>query len=668
MQARELYINGKLIHLSDATRIGVTFQANNIGELQKRQGTFTNTFKVPIADSNLSELDWLHLMNSNTDLPYRRNTATYIEDGIEIVSEGEAIIKRSTVHGGSAYVEIDVVSGNVDLFRAIGSKIVGDYYTEEEIFEWNLENVFNSRDLSRYYTFPFIDWRTDIDTFFSTSTADVRYLLPACYIPELFSRIEADSGYTFTGAYLESEAHNNMIITPSDFTKSDTSLIEETILSSFTATNPNYLGNAEHMAGYGNSTITIPEGSGLVTLSMTPFHNTWDFGFFNLPYYPTNNEVATLRFTSDFYLAWYKLENYGTFESAQSRSATVVTRIKENGTVVAEVTSPIIQTKLDLDRYSTEAQLTLSVTSPEMTLTAGNEYYVEVAVTFEKHSNINSAASVYHTKSKFERIPSASIAFGNDIRFRDIFRMKAADVVKDILLKRGIIIQTNSYKKEVQFNYFQDVIDNKPNAYDWSEKIVERAYQMEYKFGQYGQRNNFVFQDSDQIPDGTGDFYFNIDDQTLPDEVDAVAVSHCATVQANRYLGYNIPNIDGVDNLWHWNKPGWRMLQMSLETTSFTTTFSDTVDTETSTDQIPFCKFEGFDTLVPEYYKALIDILTKAKVLNVVVDLDATDIQKLDFTIPVFIRRDDLEIDGYFYINEITNYKRGKTPVQLIRL
>ena len=34
MQTRELYINDKLIHLSEGTRIGMTYQANNIAELQ----------------------------------------------------------------------------------------------------------------------------------------------------------------------------------------------------------------------------------------------------------------------------------------------------------------------------------------------------------------------------------------------------------------------------------------------------------------------------------------------------------------------------------------------------------------------------------------------------------------------------------------------------------
>src|SRR5690606_13874296 len=97
-------------------------------------------------------------------------------------------------------------------------------------------------------------------------------------------------------------------------------------------------------------------------------------------------------------------------------------------------------------------------------------------------------------------VPTNNLVFGNEIRFQDIFRMTVSDVLKDILNLRGIIIQTNSYTREVYLNYFSDLIRNKPNALDWSNKIDVRSHELSFNFGDYGQRNNMLFKPDDNVP------------------------------------------------------------------------------------------------------------------------------------------------------------------------
>jgi hypothetical protein len=66
----ELIINNRTVDLSDSTNIGVTLCANNIGELQNRQGNFTNTFKLPTSKNNKEIFEWSHLQTSSSLMPY----------------------------------------------------------------------------------------------------------------------------------------------------------------------------------------------------------------------------------------------------------------------------------------------------------------------------------------------------------------------------------------------------------------------------------------------------------------------------------------------------------------------------------------------------------------------------------------------------------------------
>ena len=106
----QLIVNGKTLILSDQTRIGITYQANNIGELQNRQGTFTNTFKLPLVRDNIEALELVNQMTSTTVLPYRKLSATYLENGIEIIGNGTATI----VSIDSQFINMNIISGNVD--------------------------------------------------------------------------------------------------------------------------------------------------------------------------------------------------------------------------------------------------------------------------------------------------------------------------------------------------------------------------------------------------------------------------------------------------------------------------------------------------------------------------------------------------------------------------
>lgn len=651
MQENQLFINGKEIELSDATRIGVTYQANNLGELRNRQGNFTNTFKVPRTRKNEFNLEHVSIMTSATLVPYRKSEATYIEGGLELISRGEAIIQNSD----EKYIYINIVGGNVDLSKAIGDVIVGELYQDDASHLWDFQNVFNSRWGTEYYIYPFIDWRIDINSFYGSPTVDPRQMLPACVVTGLFDRLEQYTGFNFTGSYIESEEHKNMILTPDHF-----------------SLNEDFIDDVELKASiaFGSFNLPVPEGNGYVQ-SFYPIAMAFnDPSFFNGIYYPPTNQVGRLRWNANFVIRQlYDNGGLGFLEFPQTREFWFIAQIKNNsGAVLAEKTfEHQIGEVYDLDSF---IPFVIDIQTPEMILLAGEGYFCNIIVWAEQHSNADTIIEFgfSNNDSIFSKSPGTSLVYGNEIRFVDLFRMSAKDVLKDILQLRGVVLQTNSYTREVQFNFFQDLIDNKPIAKDWSDKVDIRSHNLSFKFGKYGQRNWLRFKANDSVEDNLGDYYFDIDDQTLADEVDVVQLKHSATEEATRYLGSNIPTIEAVDSLNKWQKPGWRLLQIDRQITTHQVNYNDGTSSVNTTDSIPFTQFEGFNELVPKYYEILTDILDRTKVIVLPIKLDATDIQELDFVIPIFLDVPELDVNGYFYINKISNYKEGVTPVELVRI
>ena len=652
----ELFINGKRIDLSENTNIGITFCANNIGELQNRQGNFTNTFKLPFSKANKEILEWSHLQTTSSLMPYKKNKATYIENGIEIISDGVAEI--SSVD--SNYFYINVYSGNLDLIDAIGNLTVGELYKNDTVYEWNLYNNINRRIADDYWVYPLIDWRADIDTFFTTSTIDVREMLPTAVIHRMFTRLSNKIGFNFTGNYLTSSDHLNMVLTPDSFSIPSTDK-EKT---SNKLTSPSVTGGA-----------SISSGSSVQYVYYYPtFRNEsnladYSFGIFK----PTTNKVGSLKFSGNYQI---KYETTDLHSNENTKDVFIKTRIIDDLGNEHGATTTSAYT-FDRNTYLTDT-ITIEVESQEMTFLSARQYKIEIACEVQQ-KNVSMLFHLYEYKTIvqnpigisnlgvfphfMEFTPVPKIAFGTPLDFTKIFKMKVSDVLKDILNMECIIVQTNNYTKNVQFNKFNDLIINKSIAKDWSSKIQFNKT-MGFKFGNYARRNNLKFK-TDSYENGV----IWLSDETLDVEKDMVKLNHDPTFQYKRLNAYKIPTIDGLKDINNeWLSPTYRLLQLKIQSTSFNVNYTDGTTTTPKNTVIPFCEFYNFDRLIEDNYGTITDILKSTKILKVIANLDITDISDLDFSIPIQIQRPDLNLSGYFYINKIENYKGGLTSCEIIEI
>lgn len=671
----QLFINNKELQLSEQTKIGVTYCANDIGELQNRQGVFSNIFKIPNNKYNSEVLEWSNLLTSSSNLPYLKNYATYIEDGVEIVSEGDIFFENAD----DDFYYLSVISGNIDLLSAIGDVTVGELYKDDIMYDWSLNNAFASRYGNDYFIYPLIDWRKDIDTFFTTSTIDVREMLPCAMISGIFDRLSDYTGFTFTGSYLNSSDHKSMILTPNNLTK----VADEAIFTSQRDIVPSDISTGIITGAY------IPSGTATSSVLFYPDfkneNNESEFAFGD--FRPSINKIGSLHFAGDYQIKW---EPTGSNVNENTKSCWIVARFKDDLGVTINQLSFQGYTKSKTDTNISPI-INIDIESPEMTFLSTRQYHIELEVYLEQKNipmyfNFHDYEVFEGTGNPigwFDIVPpplehvltfnnTDKIAFGSPINFENLFTMKAKDVLKDILLLRGLIIQTNNYKKEIKFTEFEDLNRNLQVAKKWSDKWQNETNNVSFQFGNYAQKNWLKFKldsDKDNNVDKQFDAYFTIDNGNLDIEKTVVQLSHPATMMFNRYLNYPILQVRQLEDANNgFLKNDWRLLNLIKQNTPFDVTFTDGTSTGTSSESIPFCKFKGFDVLFWDYYNLIYEILQKTKVLNCIIKLTPIDITEIDFSIPIYLNIPSKSIDGNFYLNKISNYKGGKTAVELIRL
>ena len=655
---RELYINDKLIELSDNELIGITYCANNIGELQNRNSSFSNTIKIPITQNNKVAFDWSHLVNSSTDLPYKTLKATYIENGVELVSNGMAII--NSIEDG--YFNINILSGNSDLTELLGDKTIGELYGLDS-FLWRRVDTIASNNRSKPYIYPIIDWRSDSDSFFiKDNIVKCNYLLPCLRIKDVFTKIENYINFSFTGPYIATKDHEDMVITPDYFEYENPPIIKAT----------NGAGglwkNTLQLPSYYPSQIYVNP----VQVNY-PKLDTFDLGMaytdaFHTYFTPPSGvlEYGALRFSSTIRIEWLANSSYQyTWQKDEKRLSVTAEIIDDLDNVICEI-NYIDNEFVKLNHYR---EVVVDIITPEdYPFSPLRRYTIRIYVAAEQHPNMSSRLIVgqkKNTTALFVFTQSKRIQLNQRIKYSDIFRMKAKDVLKDILNLRGLIIQTNSYLRTIQINNFDDLIRNKSIAKDWSDKVVSIS-SLKYTFGKYAQKNYLKFKDSQTIEEDYGNSYFSILNKNLDIDKTAVQIGHPATEQKFKYLGANIPKVAGLDIDQDWHKPQYRLLTLDSQYSSVI--YMDKSFTTLVNAKIPFCKFESFTEITPKHYKVLNEILENTKVINATLKLNGKDVSELDFSIPIYLDVPEFSISNYFYINRINDYRKGLTNVELVRL
>jgi len=644
--AVDLFIDGKRCDLPVGTVIAMSYATNFIGEFIAPTGSNSNQFNLPKTQQNTDIFETAQSINSDTDVPYRKLPVRLLQNGRELISAGFAVVNET-----AQFFKVVVYGGNLDFFEEIKGKELRDLDLSEFDHIWNFANVANSRGFTEGFIYPIIDWNED-EAFMDnlTNKVDPRTLFHAMFVHTIVTKIFEDAGFNKTGNILNDAGYLEMVVPVVDSLVSDTLKADRKTIAQrvFPNASESFVSSPSTTLTFA---ITMPDTSlGDVYGFWTQKNFPTDFGTFNTFGYTSQ---ATTKYSIKFRT---KIISTGPTGSVE------VWQVKPSGTrtILISINIPGPTSFTSSDETEVELEEGDNILVMLVVIGSGTIFVTDPRIQIEPISNRN----IYNTLiSAGDNLPD----------------MSQTDFIKSIARIFGIIFQTNSFTKTVEFRQFKDIKGNIPNAVNWTKKLDKNTTNKEatisYHAKGYARRNILKWTNDKSLTlnDELGEGVIIIKDESLPEEKVLIQIPFSATEMTKKLLNLDVPIIKflklGVPK--GGVKP--RMLIMN-RTSDVTIEYNDTIDAGTAGNNIPLCYFIldtetfnlGFDnSLIDDNYDDFNLFLDKYKKLGAFYLLDENDIADLDFLTPVY----DDNYKHYFFISKLDKFIEGRsTRTELIRL
>lgn len=678
---RELYINGKLIDLEPSEPIACTYQRNDIGDLKDRQADYTNEFNLPLTKNNQIILGNPEVLQTQSVKAYRKNTARLLQDGIEIISNGVAIIGSSTIEG---FVSVTVYSGIFDLFARLGDKTLKDVDFEDLSHIWSNAFAVSAKDNLTGVVYPLI--KTEVADI-SDSTWNIANQVPSVFVRTIFEKIINQAGYSISGNFFLTSQYQNMIMPMLDTFERDEKWIKD----------------RSALAGLSQEGFpdTVSVGSG------STGGEDGDKGGVGVGYY-SSFDLRQFPLTKDF--GYYQI-----FDQPQPGGALVVIEtLRLSDGAKDNFKAPAWAYQADVAMFlNIDIRLVMEITTP----TGGDCYIkfsarksgIEVATSLFERNFVSGGEKVvphnfgvqlaagdtltfffefvksggagqpnvffYWERSTVKFTPSKAIPTDSILDIRSIILpIKQKDFLKSILQMFGISIQNDNYADVLRFATFNEIAEKKP--LDWSDKLdVSKEIEVTYRFDNYAQKNIFKYgKNAKETEIGNGDFL--IDDETLEVDTIVVDIPFAGSIEGNLFPElFKVADVPIINAAGVRQKVEPRLLMIQRGQVWNGLRIVDGINPEfvLAGTTYPYAYFtkdgkEGLDfgkDLIPKYYGYLIDAFNRCKIVTCYLNLTPIDIQNLDFFTPIYIEY----FNARFYINKIEDYTGyGSTKCELVRL
>lgn len=607
----KLIINNRTIELSDSQKISRTLQVNDILTLSNRQANYTNTFSIKKTDVNKETFDFLGEVGSPSILPYLKNECyLYTDDGECLVYKGWAVIQSTDKE-----YKINVYDGNIDLYKAIENKTLGDLDLSEIDHNKSLTTVINSWTAGLPYKYIVADFNGL--SIYDATKINLDYLVPSVKVSYLWNKIFETFGFTYQGIIFSQVNFTNFWMTYPKFSDSTQTPVvifqgstPETEAPTFAFTNV----TVDNIQDVGQEVFIIEQTG------------TYDL-FLN----PTDLAFTVYGWANDILYSSY-----------------VYSSIFVNGVQVSN------------GQINLQEGDVITCGFPEPFLYNGESLSYSYSGTYQSQLIIK----------QFQGVP---ISFTNELKD---FSVK--DFITEVLNRFGLTPFKDKYTNHYRFLTLQELLQNS-TVVDWSReknKFVDKISER-YIFGSYAQQNyfNYKYNDSESI---YYDGKILIQNENLPDNKIVVAskvyapekdlVLFLETLTSNVYKIWEKEVQDnGTLKYKGLSKRYYFMREASYTFTGDAKIGSQTLATEQTITTIPVESFYKLrmEDVVTEYYANIGAILNDSKIIDATIYLSEKDISNMDFSKLYWIK----QLSSYFILNKVNNFeKKGITKVELIKV
>jgi hypothetical protein len=273
--------------------------------------------------------------------------------------------------------------------------------------------------------------------------------------------------------------------------------------------------------------------------------------------------------------------------------------------------------------------------------------------------------------------------------------------LKSVAQMFGALFIVNDNTREVEIFSIKKLKENIPFSLDWSSKVVniDKAFWTTRAKG-YAQSSVFKYTNEDSLNNTSiGQYTMPVADATLPLETTIVNVPYSGSEMRKGFLQTeDMPMMkrfvsseasftlqEWRDNVKAYNAGKQRVLYLlTRPNQGFTLNYRNNTNAGlplysiNTTSDVPYCYFNfnnknqvqgvtrqlGFDAyMFDEYYRFLEQITEQYRQLTLQLYLEASDIKKLDFRLPVYLS----QFNSYFFIEQISDWVSGE-PCKVILL
>ena len=642
----EIFVNNELIELFNDETIVISYAVNNLFEIESRQGTYSNSFKIPATKKNNIILGFTNNVLSVSDLPYLKLPCLIYVDGILQV-EGIAQILTATP---SEY-EVRVLGSNANWFELISDKslqtaLQGCEYTHL----WNYPNVTANRSNNwpDVFVYPNIDYG---GLFFEPIagppyTADWFKLYPAVYCKYLFKQIFDNVGLTIDSDWFDNDPLFAKQIIPfcSEFKRDKVYNLRD--------------------SGYWDGPISTPY------LPVFSVHDVYLQNTIQSNCYNIRTSTGILTILDNCFLTFrlkVRVANPFGFNRVFNFS---IWYTDGDGNAQQEIFFSQLLTPFQVVTF--EDTFTRHVGRTELNL----KYFLFGSGLVSGDVNLCEFEII-------DYIPTGSDE--GDLEIDQVFNwitlgstlpdISQTDFLLTIANQYGLIFEQIPLSNTVRIFQFGKIIQNLPKALDWSNKLdLSEDYSITFFTDTYAQTNIFKYAED------TGDEYLSrqpnlgqgvLTLESAPANTELI-VFESVFAPLIRLNSFNGPTgVGGVVPLaWvpvyengAFNSLTPRLGYVDFDTSALLTIglggFYSTPQPNVYFDDLSFAK------LLPEYYPLFEQTINGNKAVTCLVRLNNIDINQLDFSIPVWIDY----FGAFFYINEISQYKvtdKDSTQITLI--
>jgi hypothetical protein len=659
------------------TIIAQNYEVNSFGDITTRNGGFTNDFSIPLTSKNEEALGFPSDLNISTREPYEKVSAQLVDAGTVIAL---GYLRYKIIEDN--VIKCSFFSTNTEWFNLIKDKKMTELDLSDYDHVWDYSTIADAIDADKIsgYIYPIIDYGYFKDeTLIATQLIPSDNLFPGIFVHNLVTQIFKDIGWTLNGelvAYQGTNAYGDMI---QPFSNSD------------------YVKSSSYLAD--NSIVTTENGTPDLTNDPTPLaiNVNWLLG---------NTDILTILVTDS-----HNIEadlNYF-WESDSGASGNTMDIKLFNGVVLLDSVVHV------LPAADETFNITLSFSGA---LTIGDSIFVELSLQSANNPN----QWVRSDDGSISIIPEAELIPGSIVQMAATMPdMLQTDFLKYIFFCFGVIPQPNNYSKVLTLDLFKTIEDNIPLALDWSGKL-DTSKRITKDFTEllngYSRVSILNYDVDDDDPElsaykaetqqNFGQGQFDINNAHLDPLKEIYTAPYVPMININSFTNtmyipqikfYDDPDTPGTFTKEFEPKPKIGLMSsnitLSLLTSAVCTTFRIHLPGDVATFQdvtsVPFTWFAKTayiatvdaltdslvfgqilfpniigTTLKATYLQDQEDILNDMKYVKAFFKLDESDINNLDFMIPVYIDR----FKSYFYINKVKNYQGSTktTEVELVRI